>query len=419
MQTASRRTLVAAKMPGAFAVSTLTALLLSVTWADHHQHPLPHIEAELNCLKLSPFNADFAFALYKRLNAQTAAGHNIFFSPLGISTALSMLSAGASGETHSQLFSTLGYSTLNQTQVNNAYENLLHMLGQSHELEQLNVGNAVALRSNFSPLEKFLKVVRHYYSAEIFKVDLNKPDEAAAEINTFISNKTHDKIKDAVKEIDPDMVMLLINYVYFKAEWKKPFNRDLTTKADFNVNTATKVQVDMMMDTDFYDIYMDAVNHTTVIKLPYKGNTSMMIVLPDEGKMEEVEGFISKDHMRHWHNSLSKHHVDLYLPKFSISTEASLKETLQEMGITDAFGDQADFSGVSDTDRMKVSQVTHNAALSVTEMGTEAAAATIVTGVATSLPLTLKVDRPFLVCIWDHSIRSLLFMGKINNPTAM
>ncbi|KAK2890403.1 hypothetical protein Q8A73_018703 [Channa argus] len=416
---ASRRTLVAAKMPGAFAVSTLTALLLSVTWADHHQHPLPHIEAELNCLKLSPFNADFAFALYKRLNAQTAAGHNIFFSPLGISTALSMLSAGASGETHSQLFSTLGYSTLNQTQVNNAYENLLHSLGQSHELEQLNVGNAVALRSNFSPLEKFLKVVRHYYSAEIFKVDLNKPDEAAAEINTFISNKTHDKIKDAVKEIDPDMVMLLINYVYFKAEWKKPFNRDLTTKADFNVNTATKVQVDMMMDTDFYDIYMDAVNHTTVIKLPYKGNTSMMIVLPDEGKMEEVEGFISKDHMRHWHNSLSKHHVDLYLPKFSISTEASLKETLQEMGITDAFGDQADFSGVSDTDRMKVSQVTHNAALSVTEMGTEAAAATIVTGVATSLPLTLKVDRPFLVCIWDHSIRSLLFMGKINNPTAM
>ncbi|XP_049446161.1 alpha-1-antiproteinase-like [Epinephelus fuscoguttatus] len=136
----------------------LAALLLAAAWADHqHHHGCDHShEGELSCHKLSSPNADFAFALYKSLNAHTAAGKNIFYSPLGISTALSMMSTGAGGETHSQLFSSLGYSTLNQTQVNEAYEHLFHMYGHSQEDQRLDVGNAVALRSGFTPLEKFL-----------------------------------------------------------------------------------------------------------------------------------------------------------------------------------------------------------------------------------------------------------------------
>ncbi|KAK2856516.1 hypothetical protein Q5P01_005251 [Channa striata] len=413
-----KKKLPAVRMGGVVTGYTLAALLLSLTWADHPHHPHHHHEAELSCHTLSPFNSNFAFALYKRLNTEAAAGTNIFFSPLGISTALSVLSAGASGETHRQLFSTLGYETLNQTQVNKAYENLFHMLGHSHENKQLNVGNAVALRSDFSPLEKFLKVVRHYYSAEIFSVDLTKPGDAAAEINTFIANKTHDMIKDAVKDLSPAMVMMLINYVYFKGQWTKPFNINPAYKADFHVNPTTKVQVDMMRRTDHYHVYFDAANHTTVIKLLYKGNASMMIILPDEGKMEEVEGFISAEHMRNWHKLLSEQYVKLHLPKFSISTEASLEQTLKEMGITDAFEDRADFSGVSDTAKLKVSKVTHKAALNVNEMGTEASATTIIQLLGSSLSPTIRVDKPFLVCIWDHSIKSILFMGKINDPTA-
>ncbi|XP_049914743.1 alpha-1-antiproteinase-like [Epinephelus moara] len=105
----------AVKMRGIFCA--LAALLLAAAWADHQHHGSDHShEGELSCHKLSSPNADFAFALYKSLNAQTAAGKNIFYSPLGISTTLSMMSTGAGGETHSQLFSSLGYSTLNQTQ---------------------------------------------------------------------------------------------------------------------------------------------------------------------------------------------------------------------------------------------------------------------------------------------------------------
>ncbi|XP_029281358.1 alpha-1-antitrypsin homolog [Cottoperca gobio] len=414
-------------MRGIFASCALSALLLAAAWADHHHHhhhqhgsDVSHShEGQMSCHKLSAPNADFAFTLYKSLSANSAAGKNIFFSPLGISTALSMLSTGAGGETHSQLFSSLGYGTFNQNQVNEAYEHLFHMMGHSQEQQRLDVGNAVALRSGFSPLEKFLKDVKHYYSAEIFNVDFTKPADAAAEINRFIASKTQDKINDMVKDLAPEMAMVLINFVYFRGQWEKPFDGNHTQKADFNVDENTKVQVDMMVRTGRYDFYQDVDNHTTVIMLPYKSNTSMMIVLPDEGKMKEVEGYINKDYIKHWHDSFFRSSLDVYLPKFSISADAPLDSVLKEMGITNAFADNADFSGMSDEVKLKVSKVSHKAVLSVDERGTEAVSATTTEIMPMSMPETMKLDRPFLVFILEHSTKSILFMGKISDPTAI
>ncbi|XP_023285742.1 alpha-1-antitrypsin homolog [Seriola lalandi dorsalis] len=418
-------------MRGIFASCALAAALLAVTWADHHDHHHHHdhhdhhdhhshsSEGEMSCHKLSSPNADFGFALYKSLNAKAAAGKNIFYSPLGISTALSMLSTGARGETQSQLFSSLGYSGHDQAQINEAYQHLFHMLGHSQEDQQLDVGNAVAVRSGFTPLEKFLKDVKAFYSGESFNVDFTKPVEAAAEINRFIAGKTQDKIKDMVKDLDPEMAMVLINFVYFRGQWEKPFDSNQTHKADFQVDETTKVQVDMMRRMGRYDFYQDADNHTTVIMLPYKGNTSMMIVLPDEGKMAEVEGYINKDYIQNWHDKLFRNSVDLFLPKFSISADASLDDTLKELGMTNAFSDNADFSGMSDEVKLKVSKVSHQAVLSVDETGTEAAAGTTLEVMPMSMPDTMTLNRPFLVFILEHSTKSILFMGKINNPAAM
>ncbi|XP_037606232.1 alpha-1-antitrypsin homolog [Sebastes umbrosus] len=411
-------------MRGIFASCALAALLLAAAWADHHHHHhhdgADHShEGELSCHKLSPPNADFAFALYKNLNAKAAAGQNIFYSPLGISAGLSVLSSGAGGETHRQLFSTLGYGANTQAQINEAWEHLFHMMGHSKDTQQLEVGNTVAVRAGFFPLEKFTNDAKHHYSSDILNADFTDPAGAAAELNRFIAVKTHDKIKDMVKDLDPDTAMVLINYVYFRGEWEKPFDGNQTQKADFNVDETTKVQVDMMKRTGRYDLYHDHDNHTTVIMLPYKGNTSMMIVLPDEGKMSEVEGYINKDYIRRWHDSLYRSSVDLSLPKFSISADASLGSTLKEMGMTDAFADNADFSGMSTEVKLKVSKVSHKAVLSVDERGTEAAAVTTIEVMPMSMPETMKLDRPFLVFILEDSTRSILFMGKISNPTAV
>lgn len=87
-------------------------------------------------------------------------------------------------------------------------------------------------------------------------------------------------------------------------QWEKPFDANYTSKEEFVVDENTKVEVDMMKRTGRFDFYQDSDNHTSVVMLPYKGNTSMMIVLPDKGKMNEVEGYINKEYIRHWHDSL-------------------------------------------------------------------------------------------------------------------
>ncbi|KAK3516980.1 hypothetical protein QTP70_029125 [Hemibagrus guttatus] len=427
------------KMCGKIQCCLTFALLLMVALADHqeghdhgehsedHHHHLHHGKDEPHpshggkddlCHTLSPHNADFAFSLYNKLsNKADAKGKNIFFSPLSISMALSMLALGAKGETHSQIFSTLGYSSLTEDHVNEAYEHLLHMLDHSQEAMLLETGGGLAVREGFKPVDKFLKDLQHFYQAEAFTVDFSKSDVAVQEINKFIAKKTKDTITDMVKSLDTDTIMVLINYIYFRGKWEKPFEVEHTHKADFHVDENTKVTVDMMKRTGRYDMYHDVSNFTSVIMVPYKGNTSMMIVLPDEGKMEEVEKHLSKEDLSYWHDKLFRSSVDLYLPKFSISASFCLGDTLKELGIVDAFSDNADLSRMSEETKLKVSRVLHKAVLKVDEKGTEAAAATTIEIMPMSLPYAMFLNRPFLVFIVEDSTKTILFMGKISNPT--
>lgn len=228
-------------MRGVLCCCVTIALLLAGAWAapqggheghdhgpheaDHHHHlhhgkdePHPHHgDADAQCHKLMAHNADFAFSLYKKLNAlPDSASKNIFFSPVGVSLALSMLAMGAKGETLSQLYSTLGYSSLTPAEVNEGYEHMLHMLGHSQEHMQLAAGGALAVRSEFKVLEKFLEDAKHYYGSEAFSVDFTKPDVAMQEINNFIAKKTNNKITDMVSSLDPDTLMVLMSYVHFR-----------------------------------------------------------------------------------------------------------------------------------------------------------------------------------------------------------
>lgn len=101
--------------------------------------------------------------------------------------------------------------------------------------------------------------------------------------------------------VDADLKFL---HFFLIGKWDKPFDAQLTHKADFQVDKDTTVQVDMMKRTGRYDIYQDVASHTTIMMVPYKGNTSMMIVLPDDGKMKEVEEAICREHLKDWHGKL-------------------------------------------------------------------------------------------------------------------
>ncbi|KAK1784518.1 hypothetical protein P4O66_023111 [Electrophorus voltai] len=429
------------KMWGNVQCCLMVVLILSVDWtvgikdqdhdhdhsADHHQHlhhgndaAHPHNDGEDKpCHKLSPHNADFAFSLYKKLASQPdTQGKNIFFSPLSISMALSMLALGAKGNTHSQIFSTLDYSALTSDQVNDGYEHLFRMLDHNQDALLLEIGGAAAVQKGFKPEDKFLKDIQHFYKGEAFSVDFSTPDVAVQEINKLIAKKTKDMITDMVKSLDAATVMMLINYVYFKGKWEEAFKVEETSKGDFHVDENTTVPVDMMNRNGEYEFYYDQGNFTSIIMLPYNGNASMMIILPDQGKMEELEKHISKDHLKYWKDKVHKITLDLYMPKFSVSASSCLGDTLKDMGMVDAFSDSADFSGISKGAKLAVSKVLHKAVLSVDEQGTQAAAATTVEIVKFSaLLFKTEVNRPFLVFIVEKNTRSILFMGKITDPT--
>ncbi|KAJ8356481.1 hypothetical protein SKAU_G00192750 [Synaphobranchus kaupii] len=422
------------KMQG-FLHCVLASLFLSTVWtrpqlADHddHQHHLHHGEDEPHpvhgkgekaCHRLAPHNANFAFALYKQMAARVEAeSKNVFFSPLGIATTLSLLAIGSKGDTHQQLFQALGYNQLTTAQVNEAYEHLQHMLAHSQEELKLDKGSAVVLQDGFKPLQKFLDDAKHYYQAQGFTVDFKKPEEAVQAINKFIAEKTDNKISDLLSSVQSDTLMVLLNYIYFRGKWEKPFDVKNTGKADFKVDENTTVSVDMMKRLGRYSYYYDRENHTSVLMLPYKGNASMMILLPCEGKMKDLEAILSKEYIKHWQDNLYRIVVDLEMPKFSVSGSYSLKEYLREMGVVSVFSDAADLSGISEDVGLKLSKVSHKAVLSVDEKGTEAAAATAAEMIPMSLPDTVSLNRPFLLLILEESTQSILFMGKIVNPTA-
>lgn len=216
-------------MRGFIASCTVAAFLLAVASAnhhhghhhDHHDHHGHHDHHHDNvvCHKIAPHNADFGFAVYKSLIAKADPGKNIFFSPLGISSALTMLAKGAGGETYNQLVSALGYSSLTQDQIDEAYAHLFSMIQPRDRNQALSLGNAVAVRQGFSPLQTYQSDVENHYSGKLFEVNFDDSASAVEVINRFIAEKTHNMIQDQVKDLDPDTAMVLINYIYFKGRF--------------------------------------------------------------------------------------------------------------------------------------------------------------------------------------------------------
>ncbi|XP_053187189.1 alpha-1-antitrypsin-like protein GS55-MS [Scomber japonicus] len=362
-------------------------------------------------------NKDFAYHLYRKLAAQSdSQGKNIFFSPVSVSVALAALSVGARGDTHRQIFTGLGFTNpiLTQTFVDQAFRSLLGWATQAST--DTSAGGAVVLDNQFKPKMEFLDVLKKSYFADGIEVDFSKTKESANTINTYVEEKTNGKINKLVKDLNPNTVMYLISYIYYKGKWQTPFDPKLTKEDTFNVDENTKVPVQMMnMEQDFDTCYDQAVK-TSVLHLPFNSTSSMLLLLPDD--MATLEKAVSPTQITKWLKQMKSRTYDVYLPKFSIKTTYSLNDVLAEMGMTNMFGARADFSGISEGEKLAVSKVVHQATLDIDETGATAAAATGIEIVPLSLlrvPV-LKFDRPFMVLITEHQTGSILFMGKIINP---
>ncbi|HLP10626.1 MAG TPA: serpin family protein [Flavobacteriales bacterium] len=367
-------------------------------------------------------NSKFAFELYNKLDK---TNKNIFLSPYSISSALAMTYAGARSTTASEMEKVMHF-TGGQTIFHADFTGLMNEINSRNgEDVKLSVANRLFGDKRYKFKSGFIKQTDELYKAPLEKVDFVKEfEKSRSRINAWVEEKTNDKIKDllkkdVIKESD-SIKLVLVNAIYFYGDWAHQFDADRTRKGDFYTNSEKTIDANFMSQTAHFE-YMEN-NDLQAIRLPYKGNSmSMEVFLPKEKEgLDEFEKLLTYENYQAWDKLFTYEEVNLAVPKFKMTTDFMLGSKLMEMGMKSAFGDGADFSGMSEGD-LKISEVIHKAFIDVSEKGTEAAAATAVVMAVTdsvdySMPKNFRADHPFFFIIRDNKTRSILFMGRFNNP---
>ncbi|XP_032201050.1 kallistatin [Mustela erminea] len=391
----------------------------------------PHQEASSTgegspSLKIAPGNTAFALHFY-HLMASQSPGSNIFFSPLSISASYAMLSLGARSHSQTQILEGLGFNLteLSEQDIHRGFQHLLHTLHFPGNGLEMHMGNALFLSQDLRILPGFLNDSMTFYESKLFLTDFHNSVGTTQLINDHVKEETQGKIVDLVSHLSTDITMVLVNYIYFKALWEKPFVPSMTTTQDFHVDENTVVKVPMMLqDTQHHWYLHDRFLPCSVLRMDYQGNMVAFFILPDQGKMAHVEEVLTPEMLTRWNNLLQKRYfykkLELHFPKFSISGSYQLDQILPKMGFMDLFSKEVDLSGITEERRLRVSKSFHKAILEVDEVGTQAAAATgsFVTFMsAQHNRRVLRFNRPFLVVIFSTNSQSIVFLGKVVNPT--
>lgn len=364
-------------------------------------------------------NTAFALDLYRGVSGQPG---NLFLSPFSISTAFAMTYGGARGATESEMSAVLHFP-FEQARLHPVFHELLKSLDTGIGLDgyRLDVANRLWGRADYAFLPEYLTLTREQYAAELATVDFaGQPEAARTQINAWVEEKTQQKIHDLLPpgSVQPSTVLVLTNAIYFKGKWQTQFDPKLTHDGTFRVDAGRTVTVPMMhMNAE---LALGQAAGGLLLELPYSGrDLSMLFLLPDamEG-LPALEQSLTPANLDAWRGTLHTSEINVYLPRFTVTSSFSLKETLSALGMPVAFSDAADFSGMNGTGGLTITDALHKAFVTVNEEGTEAAAATGVVVGPTSAPPQFVADHPFLFLIRDNVTGSILFLGRVVDPTA-
>jgi serpin B len=364
-------------------------------------------------------NNAFCFDLYQQLKKQEG---NLFFSPYSVSTAMSMTYAGARGKTAKEMAEVMHF-TLSQERLHPAFLTLASRMKSIDEGGKavLSIANALWIQEGRFKLKKtYFKLMERCYGNTPFFVDFIQP-EAREKTRIKINGWTADRTREKIKELIPsgmltDLTRLVItNAVYFKGTWAVQFERSKTSDSPFRVSPGKVVTVPMMYTGGLFR-YKDDEN-IQVLELAYAGEeVSMLVILPRDGySVRDLERDMGRGSLEDWTEGLSLRDVRVFLPRFKVTGKFAMKETLKAMGMVEAFSDNADFSGMSNTP-LQIDEVLHRAFVEVNEEGTEASAATAVIMKKRGRIPMFRADRPFIFLIRDSRTGAVLFMGRVSNP---
>jgi serpin B len=371
--------------------------------------------------KMVKSDQQFAFEFFANVFNEEAADKddNFMVSPLSLSMALAMTWNGADAETKQAMQKVLRLDGYSDEEVNEYYKKLREALLKTDPSTKLAIANSIWTNKNVVIDSDFIKVNQDYFNSVVKSVDF-ADSKTVNELNQWAAENTNNLIDHVIDETDPMALMYLMNAIYFKGVWTSEFDAKNTTKKPFFYMNGKSKNVDMMhQKTDF--------NYTEnqllqMVELPYGNQAfSMLVLLPKEGKMlaDIISDLQKGDSWTALASGLRKSDVDLYLPKFKTEYSKRLNDALINMGMGIAFDpSRADFSRMSDHDAF-ISFVDQFTYISTDEVGTEAAAVTVVGIELTSYQpprtVTFNANRPFIYIIQENSTGSILFMGAVKD----
>lgn len=368
-------------------------------------------------------NGEFALALYRKLSASDG---NVFLSPYSISAALAMTYAGARGDTERQMAASLHFS-LSQSRLHPAFAGLDAQLAEAQRSGgiRLSVANSLWPQKDYALLADYLSLVKTQYGVSVTALDYAGATEAArATINGWVAEKTEQRITDVIQpgDLTPLTRLVLANAIYFKGTWRSEFKVARTRPEPFLLAAGGSVPTPLMTQT--LKCRHASLPSLDLVELPYVGGSAAMLVLlpKDAAGLRRLESELTGAKLTSWLGELRQKDVTVFLPKFKVTCRFNLGSTLAEMGMPDAFDvGKANFSGMDGrTDGLFIGSVVHKAFVDVNEEGTEAAAATGVAMAVRSMPsppVVFRADRPFVFLIQHRETGSILFAGRVADPT--
>ncbi len=369
-------------------------------------------------------NNRFAVDLYDAARDEEG---NLFFSPFSINAALSMVYAGAEGETEAQLAGVLGVELDEEAWHDNLAALVGDLSGEHNRGYSLYTANGVWGQAGVPFVGDYVGLLEESYGAPLEEEDfVSDASGAIQRINGWVSDQTHGHIPGLFEpgDIDPLTRLVLANAIYFDADWANRFQAGDTADRDFTLSSGETVQAPAM--TQETDLAFASADGLQLLEMPYKDEEiSMVVLLPDDPEgLADLEATLTHEDLQTWIGSLSEQSVQVQLPSFELETSLPLSEMLVELGMVDAFDDSlADFTGIVAREDMEanyyVQSTRHKAYCLVDERGTTAAAATgvsIGTRSVDSGPIPFVVDHPFLFLIRDMLTDTILFMGRIEDP---
>jgi serine protease inhibitor len=399
-------------------IAVLAIWVLLVQCTSKSTPPTPTPPRDLTPVEKQLVASDnkFGLKLFREVVAQEG-NKNVFISPLSVSMALGMTYNGANGSTQEAMQNALELQGMSLEDVNKSYRSVIDLLRGLDPKVTFQIANSIWYRQGFEVESTFVDLNRTYFDATVRDLDFANP-AAVGTINGWVNDKTNGKIEKILEAIPDEAVMYLIDAIYFKGTWKLRFDAAKTSAQPFYLPDGSTKNCQMMkMFGD--QVATLGTDDFSAVDLKYgNGDYSMAIFLPNGNiPIDSVETEFTDNNWQTWLGEFRPRELTLNLPKFEIEYDRTLNDDLKSLGMAIAFTDSADFTGINRNGNLLISEVKHKTYVRVDEEGTEAAAVTIVGIVGTSMPSELTFDRPFIFVIHENHSGTILFMGKIVDPT--